>query len=131
LPLLQKAVRLDPDASPAWLALGILHYDAGRLDAALAALAQAVLIEPKNARAHNYLAATLGAKGWRDGAEAEFQRAVELAPDYGDAHFNLAVLYPQRTPPSIALARRHYQKSLDLGQRPDPLVEKSLAAAKD
>ena len=124
--LLKRAVRIQPDAAFAWLALGIVCYGQQKFDAALAALAQAAVIEPKNPRVHNYLAVTIGAKGWHSGAELELQKAIELNPDYADAHFNLAVYYLQRTPPAVELARRHYQKALDLGAAPDPLVGKAL-----
>ena len=125
--LLKCAVRLEPDAGIAWLTLGMVCYQQNKLDAALAALSQAALLEPKDARVHNYLAVTIGGKGWDSGAESELQKAIELNPDYADAHFNLAVLYLRRTPPAVELARRHYQKALDLGAAPDPLVEKDLA----
>ena len=124
--LLKSAVRVDPDAAFAWLALGMVCYGQGKLDAALAALAQAALLEPKNPKVHNYLAVTIGGKGWFSGAESELQKAIELNPDYAEAHFNLAVFYLQRSPPAIELARRHYQKALDLGAAIDPLVEKEL-----
>jgi Tfp pilus assembly protein PilF len=124
--LLKKAVRIEPDAGTAWLTLGIVCYEQDKLDAALAALAQAALLEPKNAKVHNYLAATIGKKGWGSGAESELQKAIQLDADYADAHFNLAVFYLQRNPPAIELARRHYQKALDLGAPADPLVEKDL-----
>jgi tetratricopeptide (TPR) repeat protein len=125
---LARAVRVAPEAGAAWLVLGIARYDAHKLDAALAALAQAVWLEPKDARGHQYLGATLGAKGWYSGAEEEMRKALEIDGDYGDAHYNLALLYLQRTPPAIELARRHYYKAIDLGTAPDAEVEKKLAA---
>jgi len=126
--LLKNAVRIKPEAAFAWLALGIVCYEQGKMDAALAALAQAAVLEPKNPKVHNYMAVTIGKKGWYSGAESELQRAIELDPDYAEAHFNLAVFYLQRSPPAVELARRHYQKALDLGAAPDPLVEKELDA---
>lgn len=123
---LKKAVRLEPDAAIPWLTLGVIYFEQDKLDAALAALSQAVYLDPKNARAHNYLAVTIGKKGWLSGAEDELQKAIELSPDYADAHFNLAVFYLQRSPPAPELARRHYQKALDLGAAPDKLIEKEL-----
>jgi len=129
--LLEKGTRLDPDSKTAWLTLGIVYYNAKQLDAALAALARAVQLDPSDATAHNYLAITIGAKGWRDGAERELERAIELKPGYAEAHFNLAISYLQHSPPAVELARRHYQQALDLGEAPDPLVEKTLQAGKE
>ena len=129
--LLKKAVRAQPEAGLGWLVLGVIYYDQDKLDAALAALAQAALLEPKNATVHQYLGVTVGKKGWLSGAEDELRKAIELEPGYAEAHFNLAVFYLQRTPPSVELARRHYQKALDLGAAPDADVAKGLAEPKE
>ena len=126
--LLLHAVRLQPENGLGWLILGVVEYDQDKLDAALAALAQAVLWEPKNALAHHYLAVTVGRKGWYSGAEDEMRKAIELQPNYPEAHFNLAVFYLQRNPPAVELARRHYQKALDLGAAHDSEVEQRLNA---
>jgi Flp pilus assembly protein TadD len=123
---LKKVVRQDPENSQAWLILGVVSYDQEKLDAALAALAQAVLLAPKDPRAHLYLGVTVGRKNWYSGAEDEMRRAIELQPNYAEAHFNLAIFYLQRQPPAIELARRHYEKALDLGAPRDPQVEKNL-----
>lgn len=125
--VLKDVVRAEPEAGPAWLVLGVVYYDQEKLDEALAALAQAVLLAPKDARAHHYLGVTVGKKGWYSGAEDEMRKALELNPDYAEAHFNLAVFYLQRNPPAVELARRHYQRALDLGAAPDPQVAQGIA----
>ena len=124
-------VRSEPESGLGWLILGVICYDQNKLDAALAALSQAVFLEPKDARAHHYLGVTIGRKGWYLGAEDEMRKAIALAPDYPEAHFNLAVFYLQHTPPAVELARRHYQQALDLGAAPDPQVAKSLTEPKE
>jgi tetratricopeptide (TPR) repeat protein len=126
--LLVQAVRTEPENGLGWLLLGVVEYDQDKLDAALAALAQAALWEPKNAMVHQYFGVTVGKKGWYSAAEDEMRKAIELQPDYAEAHFNLAVFYLQRNPPAVELARRHYQKARDLGAAPDPDVEKRLNA---
>ena len=123
---LQIAVRLAPESSLGWLILGIVQYDRSHFDRALASLAQAAVLDPKNAMAHHYLGVTIGQKGWYSGAEDEMRKALEIDPEYAEAHFNLAVFYLQRNPPAVELARRHYQRALELGAAPDPDVEKSL-----
>jgi Flp pilus assembly protein TadD len=105
----------------------MIYFDQGRLEESFAALSQAVLYDKGNARAHNYLGVVLGRKGWMDGSEFELRRAVEIDPDSRDSHYNLAVLYLQRTPPAVELARRHYFRSVELGGTPDPAIEKTLA----
>ena len=124
--ILRKVVRANPEAGLAWLILGIVYYEGDKLDAALAALAQAAWLEPKDPRVHHYLGVTIGRKGWYSGAEDEMRKAIELQPDYAEAHFNLAVFYLQRNPPALELARRHYQRALDLGAAPDSQVAKLI-----
>jgi Flp pilus assembly protein TadD len=124
--LLKSVTRAEPENGLPWLLLGIAHHDAENLDAALAALAQAVLYAPQDARAHHYLGVTVGKKGWYSGAEDELRKAIALDPDHGEAHFNLATIYLERKPPAIELARRHYEKSLDLGGARDPGIEQRL-----
>jgi Flp pilus assembly protein TadD len=128
--LFKKVSHAEPENGLPWLMLGLTHHEQGHLDAALAALAQAVLYSPKDARAHHFLGVTVGKKGWYSAAEDELRKAIALDPDYGEAHFNLAAFYLQRNPPAIELARRHYEKALDLGGARDPEVEKRLAAEK-
>ena len=129
--LLRKVIRADPENGLGWLILGVISYDADRLDAAHAALAQAAYLLPKDARAHHYLGVTVGKKGWYSGAEDEMRKAIALEPEYAEAHFNLAVFYLQRSPPAVELARRHYQRALDLGAAPDADVAKQLTDPKD
>jgi Flp pilus assembly protein TadD len=68
----------------------------------------------------------VGSKGWYSAAEDEMRKAIELAPEYAEAHYNLAVFYLERNPPATELARRHYHKSVDLGGAPDPALEKKI-----
>lgn len=126
---LERAIRVKPDAALAWMMLGVIYMNQGSLEAATAELAQAVYLNPKNPPAHNYYAVVLAKRGWYDAAEDELQKVVELAPNFAEAQYNLALIYFQRQPPAIELARRHYQKALELGAAPDPDFEAKLNAA--
>lgn len=124
--LLRRALRSDLRNGPAWLLLGINALEQKHDDEAFASLAQAVFCSDGNPRAHNYLGIAAGRKGWNEASEQELRKAVELDPGYAVANFNLAVLYIGRTPPLVELARRHYQRALDLGSPRDPAVEARL-----
>jgi Tfp pilus assembly protein PilF len=124
---LRRAQRLAPENPAVWLALGISMLEQGSLEHALGAFAQAVAFDPGNARGHRLLAMTLAKKGWYSAAEEELRRSLEIEPDDAGAHFNLAVLYLQRHPLSIELARRHYFRAVDMGLTPDPAVEEVLS----
>lgn len=121
--LLRKSLQLKLENPAAWLLLGMNCLDQKRNDEAFAALIQATLYDPKNSRAQHYLGIAAGHKGWNEISETALRRALELDPNYGDAHFNLAVYYLRRTPPAIELARRHYQRALDLGVAHDAEIE--------
>ncbi len=124
--LLRRALQIKADNATAWLNLGILYVDRNEPMRALAAMAQAVVYAPKDPVARNYLGVAAGRNRWFDAAEAELRRAIELRPDYADAHFNLAVFCLERTPPAKELARRHYQRAIELGSGRDALIEKAL-----
>ncbi len=124
--LLKRAVRIQLETPAAWLTLGIIYMDQEKPDEALAALTQAALYDPSNARVHNFIGVVMGRKGWTDAAQAELRRAVELDPSYADAQYNLAAFYLEEKPPAIELARRHYTRAVELGAEPDPAIEKVL-----
>jgi len=124
--LLRRSLQIKADNATAWLNLGILYLDRDENMQALAAIAQAVVYAPTDPVARNYLGVAAGRNLWFDAAEAELRRAVELRPEYADAHFNLAVFCLERDPPAVELARRHYQRARALGAEPDPLIEQAI-----
>ena len=123
---LKRANKISSDNASTWLALGVVYLEEDRIDFAMAALSQVVAIEPSNARGHRMLGIALGRKGWQSAAESELRRSLELEPNDSGAHFNLAVLYLQRQPIALEMARRHYHRAIDLGSAPDNLIESML-----
>ena len=123
---LRSLLRDDPTNATAWLLLGIGASEQNQIEAAHAHLAQAVLYAPDDARAHQHLGIALWRRGWHSAGEEELRRALEINPKFADAHYNLANLYLHRTPPPIELARRHYQKAVELGAAPDEKLAKQL-----
>lgn len=123
---LKRAQKISGDNAAIWLALGVVYLEQSRTEFAVAALSQVVAIDPSNARAHRMLGLALGRKGWQSAAESELRRSLELEPLDSGAHFNLAVLYLQRQPVALEMARRHYHKAVDLGSTPDETIEAML-----
>ncbi len=123
---LLRAVKINPALQQTWLALGLVCHEMGDSYLALSAFTRAVHEDPLDPKAHNYLAVVARSLGWLDAAEAELQRAIELKPDYANAHFNLALMYLDRKPPSVELARRHYNNAVALGAEKDGVVEEKL-----
>jgi tetratricopeptide (TPR) repeat protein len=124
------AVSLDPDDPKSLYMLGILRYHQERLDDAFDALSRSAQANPTNAATQNYLGVVLGEKGQRPAAETAFRKALQVDPDYADAHYNLAFVYATETPPSLELARWHYKRALDLGHPKNEPMEKLLALTK-
>jgi Flp pilus assembly protein TadD len=121
-----KAVALAPTDAYSLSILGYLRFRQERYDDALDALSRAAKAEPENAEIQNYLGLTLGQKGMRGPAETALRKAIQIQPSYGSAHNNLAVVYLAQQPPSIELARWHYQKALAAGHPRNPELEKML-----
>jgi TolB-like protein/DNA-binding winged helix-turn-helix (wHTH) protein/Tfp pilus assembly protein PilF len=94
--LLAEAVRLDPDYAAAYAGLadaysGLAHYGAlPPREAYLkekAAASKALALDPELAEAHTALAAMKVEYEWDwQGAQKEFERAIELNPSYPTAH---------------------------------------------
>lgn len=78
LPLIQKAIRLDPEIELAHLDLGILYADAGRRDDALRELKVAAKLSPNDVNPHWRLARLYQAMGRKDEANIEFLKTSSL-----------------------------------------------------
>src|SRR5439155_12522808 len=123
---LKRALAADPKDAFSWSLLGSLKVRQGKYDEALEALSQAAQLDPQDADTFQNLGVVLAEKGLREPAETAFRRAIRLAPGNGDAHHNLAVIYATQQPPSLELARWHYQKALQAGHGRNAAVEKVL-----
>ena len=69
---------------------------AGRLEAAVAALGEAIAADPFSGEAHHQLARALRAQGEHFRAMTSFERAVELRADFFPALRSLAALYAEK-----------------------------------
>ena len=126
---LRRALAIDPEYVPARVALADALIQDGQLDAARAEYSALVRDYPELALAHygyGRAAAMLG-----DGAAAleRYRTAVELAPQFGAAHYALALVYRDAGFPDRAA--RHLDTYRRLGARrpmpPDPAMERVRA----
>jgi len=127
LKALQQAVKLSPTDAFSYSNLGIVYYQLNQFENAIDALNAAKALDPNDPKTHNYLGCACSQKGWSEVAEKEFRKAIELDPNFGDAHFNLALVYATQKPPLLELARREYNRALELGIAKDARLEKLLA----
>ncbi len=124
--VLLKAIKVDPNDGFSHSILGIVHYKLGRYEEAVTALRKSALLLPNDASTRNYLGIACMQKGWQSIAEEELRKAIEIDPTYGDAHFNLSVVYATQKPPAKEMARRHYKRAQELGVPADPDLERML-----
>jgi tetratricopeptide (TPR) repeat protein len=78
MPLIQKALRIDPNAPRAHLDLGILYADAGRHEEAIREFKTAARLSPSDPNPHWRLARLYQAMGNKAEANLEFQKTSAL-----------------------------------------------------
>ena len=89
----RKAVAAGDHRADAYVALGILHEKAGRLDDALAAFEAARQADPRHAEAHRWAAVMYGQRGDLLNEYRAITMALEVSGDlfYADHFFEVAV----------------------------------------
>ena len=127
---LNQARALDADDAFTLYVSGILEFRRKNYDAALDALSRSAKLNPESHETFNLLGMTLSEKGLRGPAETAFRKALQLQPKYPNAHYNLAVAYAAHQPPSMELARWHYDRAIALGHPRTPELEKIIEAKK-
>jgi len=92
LPLLQRAVELEPRSGIIIDSLGWAYYRLGNLKRAAALLQQAVGLAGKDPEIQYHLGVVYADLGRIDQARAQFRRALEISPAFGRAHAALRAL---------------------------------------
>ena len=93
IPLLERAVRLDPGVAPAHHGLGLALMAAGRPRQAAVAFAAALRLDPRYEIAHCNLGHAYESTFQDQKAMASYQAAIALKPDLVAAHARLGELY--------------------------------------
>jgi tetratricopeptide (TPR) repeat protein len=106
VPMLEKAIALNPANAEAHTNLGLAWEQLGRIDAALAEHQTAVKLQPRLALGHNNLGNIHARLERPDEAIAEFQEALRLDPELKGVHSNLALALTMagRLPEAVAEA---------------------------
>jgi predicted AlkP superfamily phosphohydrolase/phosphomutase/Tfp pilus assembly protein PilF len=109
---LLKALALEPASITVMQELFTLYDAQSRAPELEAGIRGALAREPRSPMHHNWLALVLRRRGDLRGAEAEFKRALEAAPDLVGAMANLGSLYLQegRTQEAVEVLKRAVDK---------------------
>ena len=94
--LLGDVVAGMPDHHQAWHRAGVLAYQRGRLQEAVAHVERAIALDDGIAVYHRDLCEIYRRQSRLDEALAHGLRAVALAPDDADAHYNVGVVHADR-----------------------------------
>src|SRR5690242_16477734 len=86
----QQILKHDPRNADALHLLGVLAHQGKRSDYAIELISRAIIVNPDVPVFHYNLAEAHNALGQRDDAVACYRRAIDLAPEYFEAHNNLA-----------------------------------------
>ena len=89
-------------------------------------LKRALASDPKDAIAHNYLGISASMKGDQVTAVDELKSAINLDPVYGDAYFNISIVFAKQAAPDFESARGYYERALKLGSEPDASLEQII-----
>ena len=92
LDVFRRAVELDPGNADRRRNLATALFDSRNIDEAALHARQAVALRPGDPAAHDLFGRILAVQGRLAEAQAEFERALQVAPDYQEARENLARL---------------------------------------
>ena len=122
----ERLVALSPTSAPAQHLLGLIEARENNRRAAARAFQRAAELDPENPMYHRDLAIAWYKLGRIEDAIAEYRRVIELLPNDGPAHFNLAALLMATRNPPVEEARALYLKARELGEAPDPNLQQRL-----
>jgi tetratricopeptide (TPR) repeat protein/predicted Ser/Thr protein kinase len=115
----RRALTLDPRLADAHMWLGSALLGLGRTDEAVAAIREAIRLEPDNGQAHQGLArAYWVGKGDFKAAIPEFERSIELNPEAGYSYLQLGLLLAWEG---------HYARAEDICRRAVELQDQYLS----
>lgn len=125
----QSVAEKAPQLAGPFINMGLIHLHKQRYQDAEQALLQATTVKPNDAVAQNHLGIALREQGKFDKAGQAYQQALQIDPNYANAHLNIAVLYDIYLS-DLPNALQHYEKYQALTDNKDELVPKWIADVK-
>jgi len=102
-PLYKEILTVDPNHFDALHYLGVIHYQQGDFQEALALIERAVKIFPAHSVSQSNLGNVYQALARLGDAQQAYTRSLELNPQFADAYFNLGVVSDSLNLPQCAL----------------------------
>ncbi len=110
-----------PQLSGPYIGLAMLYNTTEQTEKVAPMFKQAIAANRNNVSAYNQYAIFLRQQGDFKGAEALYQQALVVWPDYPEGHLNLGILYDMYMG-KLDLALQEYQQYQDLQSEPDRQV---------
>src|SRR6185503_13485360 len=107
----ENAVNKNPTNSEHHVELGMAYFHAERLDEAMAAFRQAILLDPSAANAYNGIGRVYYHTGPAQAAIEAYEQAIALDPHYIDPYYGLGILYSAQLGDYVA-ALEAFQRGL-------------------
>jgi len=107
-----------PNNAGAWANLGLVYSETHRLEKSEQALEKSIALNGKTAPLYARLAMVYKKRGKIDDSLKMYQRALEIAPDHANTHYNIAILYDIYLQ-DIARAIEHLERYIELGGQED------------
>ncbi len=120
--ILSNLTQKYPNLSGPHVNLGIIYFRADEIDKAEESFNQALKINPDSAVSLNHLGIINRGKGKFAEAKSNYQKALEIAPNYAYAHLNYAILLDLYLG-ELDEALDHYQKFQELAPGQDKEVK--------
>ncbi len=89
-------IATDPSHADAHHLLGIVAYQTGRFDAAIASMGKALALNPRAAIYYSNMGLAQKAAGQLHAATVTYEQALRLKPDFAEAHSNLGEVLEQQ-----------------------------------
>lgn len=133
LSLFKSAVTTDPSSSKIRLRLGVALLEAGDAGEAEQQFREGLKLTPESAQftaaLTTHLATALQMQGRQTGVEDLYRKALELAPDYFTAHFDLGLYYKKSG--RIAEAVTQFQEAVRANPRSETARRMLLETQKE
>jgi len=118
----QKAIKLNPDFTEAFINLGVAYYQLGKYSKAIDAYEKALQLNPQSPSLYNKLGSAYIIHGSYTKALGSFKKATDIEPGNPVSHYNLGVAYYLNGDRNAAFKEYAILKELDT-QRAKSLLD--------